>query len=107
MSAFTITVQQEDGQAIAKLDGSFADKDWGGLIEQYKAKIADGIKSWILDLTNLQFISSNSIGLLIALNTSAMANEGGVQLILKEGSQVATQIKFAKIDLILKCNFEG
>lgn len=105
MPAFKIAVQKELEQATAVLDRSFAEKDWGDLIEQYKAKVADGLKHWILDLTNLQFISSNSIGMLIALNTSAMASEGDVGLILKEGSQVGNQVRFAKIDLILKCEF--
>lgn len=106
MAVFRSMYNQQTEEVTLRLDQAFSEKDWGAVIAFYKEKAGRGFKKWRLDLSAMQFISSNSIGMLIAFNTSIMANVGALQVVLAKQSHVTSQIRFAKIDRILNCRAE-
>ena len=103
MAAFQSIYNKQTEVIILRLDGAFAEKDWGDLVAFYRQKSEGGFKKWLLDFSAVPSISCNSIGVLVALNTSVMANVGAMEVVLAKNSQAANQIRFAKIDQILNC----
>lgn len=88
--------------ATLTLDEKFTHDDWPELIAYYKDNIAKGTKDWTVDLRNLAHVSSSSIGTLMAINTSIRGYKGNFKIIVGNDSAVADQIRFSKLDRVVK-----
>lgn len=105
MDKLVTDYDEESGLMRVKLSREFEHTDWKPLIDLYKEKVESGVKNWELDLSELEFINSSSIGTLVALNTSMRAYEANMRILLKKDSNVAMQIRFAKIDRVLSLRY--
>ena len=105
MEKFTHYYMEHSKQMRITLLPDFMQEDWPSVVSFYKPKIEEGILNWELDLTRLSFISSISIGQLVVLNTSVRAYSGKFTLILSNESPVTNQIRFARLNEIISCNF--
>lgn len=101
MTAFTHTFNDETNFMHVKLKGDFNHGDWSELIEFYKQEIGSGKLDWELDLLDVGVVNSMFIGMVVALNTSASAHNGRLNVVCRKDSAVSNQIRMAKIDQIV------
>jgi len=78
----------------------------GGYIELqrlYQEKVTEGIKNWEMDLTQIDFINSQTLGMVVAFNTSVTTHGGKMHLILPQNSKITDLILLTRLDRIIDC----
>ena len=103
MVTFHTTYNCSKDVMTIRLHADFADGDWSRLFDFFKKEMAKGCQNWELDLTEVQFFSSHSIGMVVVMNTSIMAVKGTMSILVVEHSHIFNQFRFSRIDQILNC----
>lgn len=101
MPSFTTSYNNDSKTTEVTLSNDLSQKEWNDLLEHYQQKIAGGFLHWDLDLRNLDFITSMSLGMIVGLNTSLSSRGGSLRLVMTKGSKVGHLIHLTKLDRIV------
>lgn len=101
MPAFSSSFNADSKTTEVTLLTDLSQKEWNELMEFYQQKIAGGSLHWDLDLRQLDFITSMSLGMIVGLNTSLSTRGGSLRLVMSRGSKVAHLIHLTKLDRIV------
>jgi len=73
------------------------------LMRLYQEKANQGIRNWEMDLNKIEFINSQTLGMLVAFNTSVASRGGKLRLCLPKNSKITDLILLTRLDRIIDC----
>jgi len=88
------------GQKLTAFDGAL------DLADLVKKGLADGIRRFVLDLSDVEYIDSTGVGG-IANSHSAAKNQGGRLVLVGLQPRVVLVLKMASLDLVLEIREAG
>ena len=94
-------LEDSSGAVLVELGGRLDALQADYLYSVLKKRIRDGQRRWILDLENVDFISSMGLGMLVRLNARVRKAQGEVKL-ARVGGLVGEALKITGLDRILQ-----
>lgn len=86
----------------AKLEGDLIGEDLGAqIVEKANSFIENGVVNCVVDITNVKYINSSGIGVLITLLTK-FRNKGGELILLKPSQHVEKLLIITKLNSIFQ-----
>ena len=100
MPAYTFSISGESRTTVVELVSEPSAQEWSQIMDQLQLK-AGSSNFWDLDLRTLEFMGSNSLGMIVSLNAALSARGGSLRLLMAKGSRIATLIQLTKLDRII------
>lgn len=98
----TFTYEIKDNALVLSLVGDLIGENNGaGLLEIVGASINDGVLKCIIDISQLRYINSSGIGVLITILTK-FRNKGGEVYLLKPSESVQKLLVITKLNAIFQ-----
>jgi anti-sigma B factor antagonist len=95
-------IEDQAGYQLITLSGRLIEKNQAdGLIEEFEGLTSNGPKRYLLDLTELEYVNSTGLNLLIGMFTQAR-NSGGELVIGGISPKVKKLMVMTKLDSIFK-----
>ncbi|MCL5270333.1 MAG: STAS domain-containing protein [bacterium] len=101
MPSFECQVNESVGFMQVLLKADFTADKWDEFERHYGPLIAKGVVNWDLNLTEMQWINSVFLGLLVGLNTMLSTRGGRLRVLVPRKSKIADILFLAKLNRIL------
>lgn len=100
ISEMTYTHQQIEAAALFSLSGSLlGETERVSLKNEFDAYLDKGVNHFIIDLTNLQLINSNGLGVFITLYTK-VRNKRGEMVLCNPSQNISTLLAITKLNSV-------
>jgi anti-sigma B factor antagonist len=92
-----IESQDKDGSFVVSIEGEIVSRDeQQAVTDAVSEKLNDGARSFVLDMSDVPYVSSLGIAALVAISVK-VSREGGVLRLVKRSRRVAHILEMTKV----------